>query len=723
MANAATRLPVSDYAYGEDFNYSNWPKNSQITLVNVPWNTDYRDVNRFANRTALNTWIDAQPHVTVDNMSHLRFERNVRIDVAFTEALKYNYVRVTNGATPNGNTARAYYYFVQNVKYIAGDTTELLIQLDVFQTFIYDTEFGNVFMERGHVAIANTNAFNHYGRDYLTVPEGLDIGPEYRIVHAEREKIIDPGGDANIDPGYDVLVCSTLDLTQDPGDVSNPGLNSSKGAAFELMPSGASFYIFNTGNDFRTFLERYSTKPWITQSIISITLIPNASRYNGTTPFDYGPNLSTDPSFKFYSLSGKQLSAYPRKRKMLTGWRSNEFISNILGAKYGILKKFMTYPYMVLELTTWTGSPLLIKPESWQDPDAQVSEMAAFMPPGQRIAISPVRYNADGETTDEWTAEFGHSEDDMGEFLNFATFLDNFPSLPIVNNMAIGYLAANKNGIAFQQQSADWSQQKALAGAQATSDIASAGIGNTARQAAIGNTASTAQAALSATTGMNTAMVGLGTSLVGASPGGAAGVGLSAASGAGSAIARGMTANASLESAGIGNTARGQSALSSIQATDEIRDTNVDLARFAAQGDYANQIAGVNAKVQDAALIQPSVSGQFGGDAFNIIRGNFGYSLRWKMPNLNALRQIGDFWLRYGYAINQYGRMPADLACMSKFTYWKCRETYILSAPYPEQFKQAIRGIFEKGVTVWRNPNDIGRVALEDNVPLAGVSY
>jgi hypothetical protein len=59
---------------------------------------------------------------------------------------------------------------------------------------------------------------------------------------------------------------------------------------------------------------------------------------------------------------------------------------------------------------------------------------------------------------------------------------------------------------------------------------------------------------------------------------------------------------------------------------------------------------------------------------------------------------------------------------MSKFTYWKLSETYISSAFMPEAFKQVIRGIFEKGVTVWASPSDIGNIDIADNTPLGGIS-
>jgi hypothetical protein len=83
---------------------------------------------------------------------------------------------------------------------------------------------------------------------------------------------------------------------------------------------------------------------------------------------------------------------------------------------------------------------------------------------------------------------------------------------------------------------------------------------------------------------------------------------------------------------------------------------------------------------------------------------------------------IGEYWLRYGYAINRFGKMPNDYSVMSRFTYWKLRETYITSSSCPEMFKQTIRGIFESGVTVWRNAKDIGNVDIVDNVPLNGIT-
>jgi hypothetical protein len=729
------------------FDYSSWDEHTELMLTNVPINSDYRDIVQMdGGLPAWNTWLENQPNFKYTNASMQKFNEGiVKIDLPMNEAMKYNYLRARNGSSPVSNQQRDYYYFITGLRFGAPNTTYVSIQLDVITTF-----FSESYVERSHLGIANTRQMDAFGREYLTVPEGLDLGGEYRTVHVEFEQVMSPilfENDPDATYGYDVLVCSTLDLTQDPGDVSNPSLNSATGGVFQGLPTGASFYIFRTGLDLEAFFKAYSTKPWITQSIISITLIPNMTRYD--SEYDYGDNLSTVPGVKFYAAGRNG----PNKKvtKNLTAWRENDFIGNILGPAYAKLKKFLTYPYMIVELTTFSGSPLVIKPEAWQDADATVTEFAAFMPPGQRVAVMPNQYNWDAETANGLTQTADvHSMDDFGEFLDFAAWLSDFPQLPVVNNSAIAFLANNKNSIAFSFSSADWTQQRALSGAQAAYDVQNAQIGNTGRQAGIASNANMQTATLGATTSVQNSIIGaagavpdlaLGAGEAGMAMGGRragapgaavsagramGGVGSQAGGIAGAAtgmLQAGNSANASLQAAVIANSARGESAISDIQTAGSVRDTNNAFATMAAKGDYANAIAGVQAKLQDARMLQPSTSGQFGGDAFNLINNKFGYSLRWKMTNLNALRTLGNYWLRYGYAINQFIQMPDSLHCMTKFTYWKLSETYISRGAFPEGFKQVIRGVFEKGVTVWRNPDDIGNTSLADNQPLEGISY
>jgi len=52
---------------------------------------------------------------------------------------------------------------------------------------------------------------------------------------------------------------------------------------------------------------------------------------------------------------------------------------------------------------------------------------------------------------------------------------------------------------------------------------------------------------------------------------------------------------------------------------------------------------------------------------------------------------------------------------MTEFTYWKMAECYLVDTAIPEGFKASVRGIFEKGVTVWRSPQRIGNTNVRNN--------
>jgi hypothetical protein len=214
-----------------------------------------------------------------------------------------------------------------------------------------------------------------------------------------------------------------------------------------------------------------------------------------------------------------------------------------------------------------------------------------------------------------------------------------------------------------------------------------------------------------------------GGAIQGGFQGGAAGAIQSGANGLTGIINSGVQAEHNTQAASISNLAGLRSVSQQNQQAGLSRDTNMDLATFAARGDYANAIAGVNAMVQDAEMIQPSMSGQFGGDATNIANGTMELSVRWKFIDVAAMRIIGDYWLRFGYAIRAFIRPPQSLMVMTKFTYWKMTEAYLSSSMVPEGHKQVLRGILEKGVTVWVNAADIGNIDFADNAPLPGVSY
>jgi len=705
MTSAIHDLP-SEKNWGLGFNYSVWTQGTAVTLANVPWNSDYRDVVRFDNQAGLDTYLNnnAGPVIDIPRLSYAKFGRPIRLDTPFHTVQNYNYIRAYNPAQPiKGDTGRAFYYFITDVVYIAPNTTEIYVQLDVWQTFGYNVEFGNCFIQQGHIGIANENAFNDWGREFLTVPEGLDVGGEYRIKEQWQREIatardLSPEGSPTPTTDYAIMVVTTVSFESASfGTVDNPIMESARGSNMENLPNGSEIWIFNT-SQFGNFLTAFANKPYITSGIISITAMPSADIYDV-------PATNVQIEDGVFALRVGPGSLKRVTSALGENWRDSVDV----GARYSHLKKFWTYPYMVLELTCYNGAPLLLKPESWADANLSVIEVPHFAPPSPRLAFYPYRYNWGGGTE---TWDKNGLVNDGAEFLDTMTAISNFPQFSLLNNGYLSYMASNNNSIAYQHSSADWGQQKAQTGATVAYNQASAGINTSQDVNRIGINASQRQAALSNETAGYNALKGGANSLLQAN---AIGLGNTIAD---YAIGTNQTSMSNSISSGA-SLATNKAETSN---AGYARDTNLDYATFANQGDYENAIAGIQAKIQDARLIQPTTSGQMGGDAFNLATYKWGYDIKLKMIGGAALNAVGDFWLRYGYAINRFGKMPSNFMVMEKFTYWKLKETYITSSQCPESFKQVIRGIFEKGVTVWKNPADIGNIDIADNMPLNGVT-
>lgn len=738
--------PPNEYDAGSDFDYSVWTAGTQVDLVNVKWTNDYQDVVKFASKAALNTYIDGlqSSGIRITNMTMAKPGQDILLPIPYNRVNRYNYLRASNPLMPIPNDIQKdFYYFILDCEYVNPQTTRIRVQLDVWQSYVYDVTIGNCYVERGHIGIANTNQFDNYGRDYLTVPEGLDIGADYRTIVKRTEELVNIS--ESLEGDHDIIVLSTTDLLQDPGTVTNPSLDVGPGSELNGIPSGATFYVFETAFKFRDWIETMAPYPWIIQGIVSVTVMPSINRYDDFT-------YSTTILPKRVST----IKPRPIKHNMFTNWRNNAGFLNYIPEEYQHLKKFFTYPYMVIECTTWTATPVVLRPEAWNNPDAQVLERVNFMPPNQRVQFIPRQYNSSGQTPDAYWGmtydefmdlanslpitepereafieRYSDIGDDFGDYLDVMTQIAGFPALPVVNNMALNYLASNAHSIAYQRTSADWTQQRALGMAQGQFDIAGRQIETNTRLNEISRSTNAAQTASQNIHLQNQALLNGVASLTGGAGAGAVfgptGMAAGGVSGGVQAIAGAMGAGLQAQqndaSTAIANSGSFNQTMAQNSNANYARNTNQDLAEFAAKGDYANAIAGVNARVQDAAMIQPSIAGQFGGDSTNIANGTMEFSVRWKLIDNAAIRVIGDFWLQFGYAIRAFIQPPQSLQVMTKFTYWKMTKAYLSSATVPESHKQVLRGIMEKGFIVWNDPDDIGSIAISDNAPLPGVSY
>lgn len=97
--------------------------------------------------------------------------------------------------------------------------------------------------------------------------------------------------------------------------------------------------------------------------------------------------------------------------------------------------------------------------------------------------------------------------------------------------------------------------------------------------------------------------------------------------------------------------------------------------------------------------------------------GNNGVQVKVKTMANSYVRQIGDTFMRYGYALNQVWNIDETGLCpMPHFCYWKAGDIWVDDRKSSNNLVQEIMmNIFMRGVTVWKNPDEIGKVSIYAN--------
>nr|DAK65548.1 MAG TPA: Major tail protein [Caudoviricetes sp.] len=743
---SANNLPIN-------FSYAKWTPNTRFKLCNVPWDMGYRDIVKW-DRQSQKAYFDRLDGIEFTDCTMAKYGLPVRLPIPFAQASQYNYLIATNDY--DFDTPRSWYYFVQTCDYVNAHTTQLNIQLDVWQSFQHDIRLGNAYVERGHVGVANENAWKDWGKTYLDLPEGLDTGKCTVLTNESWKPLIGSGNSSGY--AYGIIIAATTRLEVDPGNKDNPTVESATGSTFENQMNGTELYYLDNPSDIFVFFGAGRTCPWVTQGICGIYMVPplpnsmleghaaknpnifgTARKWNGTCWLLTG-NVS-DSSARYADIIN------------LKNFR-NAFQ---LPERYKHLKKFLTAPYAYVECSCLNGTVITYEPEQIPSADLIIRETWNYAPPSPRLNFYARGYHA-GNLGDRQPLPGGKGLPiDTGEMLNASFGITNFPTFMAVNNGSALALANSAYTRQYAQQSADWTYQKtqmginnAYAQAQLGTQYASAqnrlGTSNRNAMNAISNQSAQMGTDLTLKNlGFNNQMAQLNT--IGSGIANAAGsavtgnIGGVAGAVAGTAIGAWTnqqaynnnvsTANQQLANTQTTNNASTSQANAyslaqtnlSNQQTMQLADMNKQLAQATAQGDYENTIAGINAQVQQTQTVPPTTSGALGGDAFNLANGLIGVMVRFRQIPPAAMQAIGEVWLRYGYYVQRFMRLPENLMTMSNFTYWKLHELYVRSSTCPEEYRLTVKGIFESGVTVWTDPDKIGVTDYADNVPLSGISY
>lgn len=162
--------------YENSFDYNRWTPSVKITLYNVPWDADYKNVVKFKNDKERDNWFAKQPsrevHLT-DTIAR-RPGETIKLPVPFDEIVKYNYIVVDYSYATSSNNLIDYetlsgfnkrFYFMDGYTYLAPSTTMINVIDDDWTTFINYASIPMIMLERGHYPVAYSDV-----DEYLSDP-------------------------------------------------------------------------------------------------------------------------------------------------------------------------------------------------------------------------------------------------------------------------------------------------------------------------------------------------------------------------------------------------------------------------------------------------------------------------------------------------------------------------------------------------------------------------
>lgn len=123
------------------------------------------------------------------------------------------------------------------------------------------------------------------------------------------------------------------------------------------------------------------------------------------------------------------------------------------------------------------------------------------------------------------------------------------------------------------------------------------------------------------------------------------------------------------------------------------------------------------AKYASNRLGTPTFETNYSGDAFPDVFQRRGVRVNIRTQNKAAIAQTGDSFLRFGYALHRNWDMSNGFHYGKHFTFWKAEDIWINDGSgVANVATRTIADILMKGVTVWRNPEEIGMVGIYDNI-------
>lgn len=190
---------VHPYRRKVPFDYERYDYTAEIKLCNVPWPIDYKHVINWPDASARDAWFAALEGRTVELPNGFTRTQtdSVRIDVPYDVALTYNYVfmrvpqlteddPIRHESEP---AVRIVCAWIQEAIYFAPSTTELVLEVDYWTTYLPHLAPTTLMLHRGHAPAyamdAETYLANPKENCWALLTPDINFGISDVVAHAD----------------------------------------------------------------------------------------------------------------------------------------------------------------------------------------------------------------------------------------------------------------------------------------------------------------------------------------------------------------------------------------------------------------------------------------------------------------------------------------------------------------------------------------------------------
>lgn len=388
-------------------------------LSNVPLSLNETNQLWFDTVTAQQTYFSGKVSRTYNQFTYQRKERNyVAVETNAELLYNVNYMMFQNSNFSN----KWFYAYVTEIEYKNHNTSWVYYEIDPFQTWLFELNFKQSFIEREH-----TPRYNADGTPVInTIDEGLNYGSEY--------KIIDDSSYKNYGDTIFILVTSKDYLHKLPDGLERPFPenigNVPQGFFNYIFPISLSGYKEYTYKNFSLmswaeFYDKLNQDTAFVGKVVNLTLLDfvplNVSVDNANANITNMDNVSLYNARNDLGLTGSILYI-----------NDGAFTPSVIdcGNKYSSFpnyaeSKLLMYPYSYTKVTDMRGNEFDIKNEHITGQDLKFSVRGSIAPQC-KTAYEVVNYK------------------DKTNLLD-GIINNNVSSMAIIDDYTAAYLQGNQN--------------------------------------------------------------------------------------------------------------------------------------------------------------------------------------------------------------------------------------------------------------------------------------